>query len=168
MSTKAKRVSVAAYLTQQINICGKSQLEIAEEVGYTKPNMITMIKQGKTKLPINKIPAFAKALGVDPVHLLRITMSEYMPETWDVMESLLGEAIITEGEKKVLEIVRARGEGLDVAPEGAAEVLEFEQIVDKWLDRSERFADAARRRVEQENRHMNQGNPVLQSVESTS
>jgi len=35
--TKAKRITVSDYLTQQINICGKSQREIADDVGYEMP-----------------------------------------------------------------------------------------------------------------------------------
>ena len=54
----------------------KTQVEIAEEAGFVNPNMITMIKQGATKLPIDRVPALAKALEVDPARLLRLALEQ--------------------------------------------------------------------------------------------
>ena len=84
----SKKPTVAEYLAAQIALSGKSQADIAREVGYDRPNVVNMMKQGVTKLPINKISAFAKALKVDPAHLLRIVMSEYLPETWEAIQEL--------------------------------------------------------------------------------
>lgn len=148
--SKAKRISVAEYLTQQINICGKSQKEIADEVGYDKPNVITMFKQGKTKLPINKVGLFAKALGVDPIHLLRIAMSEYMPDTWDVIEGLLGKTLVSNEELAVIEMLRTVGEGQAILPRSNADVEEFQQIASKWKARLDAEAKAAAERVERD------------------
>jgi hypothetical protein len=87
MKIAPKAMRVADYLAQQIILCGKSQKEIAEEVGYEKPNVITMMKQGHTKIPIVKVGAFARALEVDPAYLLRLVCMEYMPETWAAIAS---------------------------------------------------------------------------------
>lgn len=145
--SKSKRITVAEYLTQQINMSGKSQIEIAEDVGYAKPNVITMFKQGKTRLPINKVPAFAKSLGVDPIHFLRIALSEYMPETWDVIEECFGGSMISEEEKQVLDIIRTVAQGQPIAPTTEAEALELATLADAWKKKYEGFADASRRRV---------------------
>ena len=74
-----------------------------------------MIKQGKTKLPVNKVGPLAKALGVDPVHLLRLTMAEYMPETWETIEDIVGQSLVSAGEMKLLDELRVAlgGIGLD-------------------------------------------------------
>lgn len=87
MKIAPKAMRVADYLAQQIILCGKSQKEIAEEVGYEKPNVITMMKQGHTKIPIVKVGAFARALEVDLAYLLRLVCMEYMPETWAAIAS---------------------------------------------------------------------------------
>ena len=47
--------------------------------------MITMIKKGRTKLPLSKVAAMARALDVDPGYLLRLAMSEYDAEAWAVI-----------------------------------------------------------------------------------
>ena len=53
----------------------KTQAEIAEEAGFVNPNMVTMIKKGSTKLPIDRVPALAKALESDPALLLRLSVT---------------------------------------------------------------------------------------------
>lgn len=102
--------TVVEYLNAQIALCGKSQVEIASDVGYDKPNLITMIKQGKTKLPINKVEAFAKSLGVDPMNLLRIVMSEYSPDAWKVIENILGNDVVTDSEMNLIKLYRESSE----------------------------------------------------------
>src|SRR3954471_16907240 len=133
MAARSK-VSVAEYLAAQIALSGKSQAEIAREVGYPRPNVINMIKQGAIKLPMNKVGPFAKSLGVDPMHLLRMTLTEYLPETWAALEQTMGRALITESEQRLLEVVRKAA--------GEREVR-----LDRELDRglSERVRKAVRR-----------------------
>lgn len=100
-------VTVAEYLTQQIALCGKTQSEIAREAGFNKPNIISMLKQGATKLPINKIAAMSKALGVDPTFLFRLVMSEYEPETWAVIEEqILHQPVISDNEFAIIQVIR--------------------------------------------------------------
>lgn len=116
MSTNkaANLPSVKDYLTNQIDICSKSQREIAFEIGYEKPNIITMFKQGHTKLPINKVGPMAKALGVDPAYLLRIVINDYMPELLDAIEGVIG-LVTTQNEREMVEIIRATTRDRDFA-----------------------------------------------------
>ena len=97
--------SVADYLSMAIDISDLTQREIAEAVGYSKPNIISMMKLGQTKIPIDKIPAFARALGLDPADFTRRALREYMPEAWKAIEGAFGEAV-TQREKALLGILR--------------------------------------------------------------
>jgi len=137
------RISVADYLTQQIALSGKPQKEIAEELNYDKPNIITMFKQGKTKLPLNKVSPLAKSLGLDPVHLLRIVLLEYAPETWEVLSAILGSAAVSENEVNTLAIIRNAAQGQDVAFVTDDDKLELMQLVGKIRDRQTKLAKAA-------------------------
>lgn len=103
----SKPKSVAEYLDAQINLCGKSQKQIAEEAGFPKPNIITMFKKGDTKLPLEKIGKFAKAIEVDPIHLFKMCMSEYHPETWVEIQKMLGQPVLTVNELEILEVIRS-------------------------------------------------------------
>lgn len=100
-----KHCEVARFIENRIRILGKQQTEIAAECGFEKPNMITMIKQGRTKLPLAKVGPMAKALEADPVQLLKLTMKEYMPETWAAIEPHLDEAL-TADELRMIRAMR--------------------------------------------------------------
>lgn len=63
---------VARFLTGVINSSPKSQVEIARDIGFEKPNMITMIKQGRTKLPISKVLPVADSLDLNARELLTV------------------------------------------------------------------------------------------------
>ena len=96
---------VALLVTEQIRIVGKKQLEIAEEAGFENPNVITMIKQGRTKLPIGKVGLVAKALEIDPMYLLKLCIEEYQPETWEAIRPFMDE-VVTKDEMHVVKVIR--------------------------------------------------------------
>ncbi len=99
-----RRTTVAEFIADRLAESDKTQREIAQECGFEHPNIITMFKNGSTKLPVNRIGALAKALDVDPAHLLRLVMLEYLPETWQCVEELMQSTLLTANE---LALVRA-------------------------------------------------------------
>lgn len=90
----AKQKTVAEYIWGQIDLCGKSQKQIAEEVGFPRANILTMIKHGTTRVPIRRVPALAKALGVDPAKLMKMVLEEYQPEILRAIEGSLGPIVV--------------------------------------------------------------------------
>jgi transcriptional regulator with XRE-family HTH domain len=98
------RPTVAEFLTDRIAASDKTQREIAEECGFDNPNMVTMMKQGHSRVPINRICSLAKALEVDPAHLLRVVLLEYQPEVWQSIEEAVESTVLTKNE---LAMVRA-------------------------------------------------------------
>lgn len=109
MDTKPIKSSLAAYINWQIELSGKKQFEIAEECGFAKPNIITMIKQGKTPLPRDKVEKMAAALGVDPLNLLKMMYEEYYLSEWKMIEKVLSQPALTENEVELVNIVRSSG-----------------------------------------------------------
>lgn len=99
--------TVAEFLTKVINASGKTQTEICYEIGYTKPNIITMFKQGKTKVPLDKIGPLARSLGVDGRDFFRMVLGEYMPETLSAIEPYMTIEGMTHQETFLLETYRA-------------------------------------------------------------
>jgi transcriptional regulator with XRE-family HTH domain len=104
MTNQPHRTTVAEFLADRIAAVDKTQRQISEECGFDNPNIITMFKNGQTKLPINRIAPLARALEVDPVHLLRLVMLEYIPEVWESIENIMQSTLLTANE---LELVRA-------------------------------------------------------------
>lgn len=91
--SERRAMTVAEFLEKAIDLSGKSQRLIAQEVGYAKPNVVSMMKQGITKIPLDKIPAFAKSCNVDPAAFMRIAMEEYWPEAWKTIQFTFGESL---------------------------------------------------------------------------
>ena len=105
-------VTVAKYLEQQLAVCGKSQREISIEIGYANPNIMTMFKTGATKIPLTKVGPLATALGVDPAFMLRLVINEYMPETWEAIEGILGkDNLMTDQDRSVAAVAREAAGG---------------------------------------------------------
>jgi len=82
--------SSAALIVQRIealiNGSWKTQRQLAAELGYDKPNIITMFKQGSTRLPAGKVALLAAATGGDPVELMRLWLEEYEPDLLAAIE----------------------------------------------------------------------------------
>ncbi|NTX17987.1 helix-turn-helix transcriptional regulator [Burkholderia cepacia] len=110
-----KQISVADYISGVIGLSGKSQRQIAAEIGYDNPNMITMLKQGRTQVPLNKVKLLAKSLNLDPVHLLRMVMLEKTPEVWEIIEDIIGrDSTISQTELGLIEFSRSQLHGVDL------------------------------------------------------
>lgn len=116
------------YLERKINASTIKQSEMAEELGFATPNIITMFKQGKTKVPLEKVTEFAKILGIDPKMLLRMAMLEYCPELFRVVEKTFG-VIITKNEQEIINEIRRLSRGTDPAITSIQSKLAVERFV---------------------------------------
>lgn len=86
--TIINKPSVAQFITDAIETSGRSQQQIAEIAGFKQPNVISMLKAGKVKLPFERIRPLARALRVDHVELARLTIGEYEPHLLTILEEL--------------------------------------------------------------------------------
>lgn len=70
------------YLSKRIlQLRPKTQAQIATEAGFVSVNMLSIIKAGSTRLPLDRVPALAKALECDPAYLLLLTLEQMMGST---------------------------------------------------------------------------------------
>lgn len=104
--------NVQTYVSQHINLSGKTQRQIAREAGIKSPQMLTMIKNGHTRLPLDFVEPLARALQVDPVHLMRLWLNDYHPATLKLIEGALG-MLSTDNEREIIECVRASSRNSD-------------------------------------------------------
>jgi len=103
----ASATTVSSFITKLLAESKKTQREISEECGFETPNLITMIKNGTSKLPINRIASLAKALDIDPAHLLRVVMAEYSPDSWAAIELNMRGVVLTANELDLVRKFRA-------------------------------------------------------------
>lgn len=76
------------------NSFGRTQREIAMEIGYTKQQsvMLTMIKNGTNKLPVDKLFKAASALRVSPIVMLAAYLKEQFGEdekSWKALKTMI-------------------------------------------------------------------------------
>lgn len=113
-STPHANTGLAKFLRQRILELkpAKSQVEIATEAGFTNPNMLSMIKAGTSKLPLDRVQALARALDTDPKRLFLLAIDQGGGETTrKAIEDIFG-TIVTRNEVRWLEELRdASGHG---------------------------------------------------------
>lgn len=82
--------ATANLLTAAIEACDLTQREIADRVGFRHANILSMIKSGETRVPLNRIPALAQTLGMDGRAFLLLAIEEYHPGVHEVLVDVLG------------------------------------------------------------------------------
>lgn len=111
-------LTVAQYIARRIAELaddGVKQIDIAHVAGFEKPNIITMIKQGKTKLPLDKIGRMARALKVDPRFLFELTFREYEPGLWQIAKDVFETGMfLTAHEQRLVNQLRANEARLEL------------------------------------------------------
>ncbi|MEQ8600149.1 MAG: helix-turn-helix transcriptional regulator [Devosia sp.] len=91
----------------------KSQAEIAGEAGFTNPNMISMIKSGATRIPLDRVPALAKSLDVDPARLLQLALEQWAGSATARAFDAIFETVVSRNETGWLKEIRDASEGSD-------------------------------------------------------
>jgi transcriptional regulator with XRE-family HTH domain len=105
---------MAKFLARRIDELSphKSQREIAADAGYDKPNILSMFKRGETKVPLDKVPALARALNVDPAHLFRLALEQQMPEVAKIIGDIFGNTV-SANEFEIVEAIRKVSKNTD-------------------------------------------------------
>lgn len=115
-TTDAPQSRVSAILEKRVHeLRGRrTQKDIAKIAGFVNPNMITMLKQGAAKLALDRVPALAEALEIDPALLLRAALEQqFTTDTVEVIRKIMNQTL-TENEKQIIAFIReTAGENAD-------------------------------------------------------
>jgi hypothetical protein len=107
MTSRSKtRSGVAALIARRIQETGKPQKELAAACGWPKPNVVTMIKQGITKVPLDKVGLLARALELDPASLFWMVIAEYHPDSFRVIAETVPGLLMDDNEVMLIEVYR--------------------------------------------------------------
>jgi transcriptional regulator with XRE-family HTH domain len=73
----------ALYITERMRDLKhrKSQRDIARECGFINSNMLSLLKSGANKIPLDRVPALAKALESDAAYLMRLSLVQSVGAT---------------------------------------------------------------------------------------
>lgn len=91
----------------------KTQAEIASEAGFANANMLSMLKSGKNKVPLDRVPSLAKALEVDPAYLMRLALDQAVGATAAKAITEIFGTPATENERGWLEEIREASDNSD-------------------------------------------------------
>lgn len=78
MTNPYENSPAALFITERVRDLKnrKSQKEIAREVGFVNSNMMSLLKSGANKVPLDRVPALAKALEADAAYLMRLALEQ--------------------------------------------------------------------------------------------
>lgn len=100
--TSPKARALANYIASQIDASPKTQTEISKEAGFPHANFLSMIRTGKSKVPIARVPALADALDVPHQDLLQRCLEAYYPEMDQILKFVIPAYGMTPDELMVL------------------------------------------------------------------
>jgi hypothetical protein len=104
--TPTKPVSVMTTIEERQAALGLSDQELCAAVGFDRQVVLTMIKTGAMKLPLNRVPAFANALSLEAGPLLRTAMEESSPGLLQLIRDVLDPLDLTDSEQRLIKHLR--------------------------------------------------------------
>ncbi|MCK1543295.1 helix-turn-helix transcriptional regulator [Bradyrhizobium sp. 179] len=111
----ASGIKIHEFIAAQLEIAktmGKTQRDVAEAIGYDKPNPVNMMAKGTMKVPLDKVPLLARALNVDAGFLFRLALNQYWPDAADAIAQIFGTPL-TKNEKEIIEFIRGVSKNSD-------------------------------------------------------
>lgn len=115
MTTPFSKSRAAEFIVERINQLAhrKTQNEIAAEAGFQNANMVSILKAGKSKLPLDRVPSLAKALECDPAFLMRLSLEQAVGATAARAITEIFGSPVTENERGWLKELREVSEDSD-------------------------------------------------------
>lgn len=97
---------VAQIIGEYLKASGKSQTQVSIETGYEKPNIISLLKTGNTRMPYSRIKPFCRSTGGDVETLFMACLEEYHPDILEVITEIKGTAV-SQFDREALRVIRA-------------------------------------------------------------
>jgi hypothetical protein len=108
--------SIADLLDRHQAAQGLTDLQLANAIGYDKGLVVLMIKNRSMRLPINKAPALARALSLEPADVLRLVLTEQAPELLATFDEVFDPLKLTRTEVNLVKHLRRLTAGRQSAP----------------------------------------------------
>jgi len=101
-------MKVSEFISSHLKRSRKTHIEIAREVGFGSPNILSMIKNGSTKVPLDRVPALADSLGVSAQSLFVRCVSEYDPGLWEAIQLCLPGAFLSDDDLEMMLSIKGK------------------------------------------------------------
>lgn len=102
--------AMANFLIEELPALDMTNQEIADQLGYARPNIVSMWKAARTKVTIDHVFALSELTGVDATYILALFLDQYVSE-WagvDRFRDLVAmvNRLCTEEEYEIIQTVR--------------------------------------------------------------
>lgn len=104
--TSVVPAGMATLIQSRQTELGMTDRALCVALGFEREIVLTLIKQGTMKLPIDKVPALAAALVLDPSSLLRDALRESAPGMLAVIEAVYNPLQLTTTEENLIKHLR--------------------------------------------------------------
>jgi transcriptional regulator with XRE-family HTH domain len=116
MFTSSTNPSFLSYLAEAQAACGKSDEQMAQELGFSRASVYAAVKASSMKFPAGKLMILAQVLDASPSQLLEAFLRDQSPDLLDAVRKVWGPTGLTKGEQKLVEAYRHLTGGRDVEP----------------------------------------------------
>lgn len=102
--------AMANFLIEELPTLDMTNQEIADQLGYARPNIVSMWKAGRTKVTVDHILALSEMTGVDATYILALYLDQYVSE-WAGVDrfkelATMVNRLCTEEEYEIIRTVR--------------------------------------------------------------
>jgi transcriptional regulator with XRE-family HTH domain len=99
---------VAKFLAKRVDELAdkRSQRQLSIDAGFSTSNMLSMLKNGDAKVPLDRVYTIAKALDVDPRNLFRLTLEQFLDMSVQENRDMLSELFST-NESEIITYIRS-------------------------------------------------------------
>ena len=99
-----EEINAAEFIDRLLKQKGLTDAQVAKLIGYEKASVVRLMREGRIKFPLDKVPDLAGAVGVSPEMLMNVCLQEYMPSLVEVLMRCYGP--VTDNEIDILQIIR--------------------------------------------------------------
>jgi len=104
-------VPIAVIIDEMMEDMDLTDKVLAVRLGYSSPSMIRMFREGLVKVPFEKIPDLADAIGANRRRLMDRALREYLPGLIGAL--LRTHSALTDNELAIVEFIRQLSDGSD-------------------------------------------------------
>src|ERR1700730_6574142 len=102
---------MALFIDEMMEDSDITDKVVAIRLGYSQPSMIRMFREGRVKVPFEKIPDLADAIGADRRGLMDRALREYLPGL--IAGLLRTHSALTDNELEIVGLIRELSGGSD-------------------------------------------------------
>jgi hypothetical protein len=102
---------MSLFIDEMMEDHGLTDKVVAIRLGYSQPSMIRMFRDGRVKVPFEKIPDLADAIGADRRGLMDRALREYLPGL--ITGLVRTYRTLTDNELEIVNLIRELSRGSD-------------------------------------------------------